>query len=373
MTTLITDSNLHFLPIRTPRLTKGSHCAITLPPTISKGFIAGPENLALVEALSPDRIENLADRSPVVLVGQCGTGKTAMATTLLLAWADAATSHRTSSPKRLTLTSAVEFSRALTRAIKADDMQRFRQLHRECDGLLIDNIHEFVGKPIAQEEILSTLDHLTAEGRCVVATASDLPLGLSGLHRSLQSRFSGGLSISLAPPGKLARERILSEIASESSLGIEPLQIPPLADAFEENPTALELKGAIIRWSHQLRFNPTVAQRPEQVVDRLLDGAAPPPIDPLDIAKSVCKETNVTLEQMKGPSRRSSIVRARGLAMFLIRQMTSESFESIGALFSHRDHTTVMNACKKTQVKLSSDTDLNRIHDRIRQKFRRSR
>jgi len=33
----------------------------------------------------------------------------------------------------------------------------------------------------------------------------------------------------------------------------------------------------------------------------------------------------------------------------------------------------VMHACKKTENQLSSDADLNRIHDRIRQRFRRVR
>ena len=371
MTTLITNSELHFLPIRTPRLGKGSHCAINLPLAIAKGFVAGAENLSLVEVFQPDAIASLTDRSPIVLIGQNSTGKTTMGMTLLSVWSEAAASDGV--PKKLTLTSAIEFSRALTRAIKADDMQRFRQMHRDCDALLIDNVQEFAGKPIAQEEILSTLDHLISEGRCVVATASELPLSLSGLHRSLQSRFSGGLSVLLNPPGRLARERLLLELAHEASLGIEPGQIPPLANAYDEDPTAVELKGAIIRWSHQLRFNPAAIQHPQHAVDRLLDGTHPLAIDPLDIAKAVSREANVTLEQMKGPSRRSSIVRARGLAMFLIRQLTSESYENIGALFSDRDHTTVMNACKKTQIKLTSDTDLNRIHDRIRQKFRRTR
>jgi chromosomal replication initiator protein len=371
MTTLISNSKLHFLPIRTPRLGKGSHCAITLPPAIAKGFVAGAENLILVDLFHPDSFATLTEQSPIVFIGQNSTGKTMMGATLLSAWAEASESDGVH--KKLTLTSATEFSRALTRAIKADDMQRFRQMHRDCDGLLMDNIQDLAGKPIAQEELLSTIDHLSAFGRCVVATATDLPLCLSGINRPLQSRFSAGLTVSLSPPGRQARERILWEIAQEAGLGIQPEQVPPLADAYDEDPTAVELKGAIIRWSHQLRLNPAVAQRPEQAVDRLLDGTHHPAIDPRDITKSVCRETSVTLEQMKGPSRRSSIVRARGLAMFLIRQLTSESYESIGALFSGRDHTTVMNACKKTQIKLASDTDLNRIHDRIRQKFRRTR
>jgi len=371
MTTLITDSSLRCLPIATPRLGRGSHCAMALPPAVAHSFVAGPENGLLIEAFQPDSIAKLPHRSPVVLAGPSSAGKTTMAVSLLATWSDSAA--RDASPRRLTLTSAVEFSRALTRAIKADDMQRFRQLHRECDGLLIDNIHEFAGKPVAQEEFLSTFDYLLANDRCILATAPDLPLDLDGLTRSLQSRFSAGLSIVLRPPGRSARERLLREIVNESTLGVDAGQIQSLVDAWDEDPSAVALKGAIMRWSHQMRLNPSSAQRPARAVDHLLDSGSSPTINPQDIAKAVCKETNVTLEQMKGPSRRSSIVRARGLAMLLIRQLTPESYENIGALFSDRDHTTVMHACKKTENQLSSDTDLNRIHDRIRQRFRRVR
>lgn len=366
MTTLITDSELRYLAIAPPRLPKGSHSTLTLPPPIAKGFIAGPENAPLIELFLPDSIASLTDRSPIALVGQNATGKTTMAATLLGTWAQHA------SAKRLTLTSAVEFSRALTRAIKADDMQRFRQLHRDCDGLLMDNVHELTGKPVAQDEFLSTLDHLSAHSRCVVVTTPELPMLIEGLSRSLQSRLSAGISVVLRPPGNLARGKLLQEIAAESNVDVDPVSLKPLAEAWEDAPTASELKGAFIRWSHQVRLNPN-ALRSGRAVDRLLDSVATPAIAPNEIAKAVCKEVDVTMEQLIGPSRKSSIVRARGLAMFLIRHLTSESYENIGALFSNRDHTTVMHACKKTEIELSSDADLNRIHDRIRLRFRRPR
>jgi chromosomal replication initiator protein len=371
MTTTITDSKIDFLPIAAPRLGKGSHCAIELPPVIASRFVAGQENGLLVEAFQPDSIASLPDRSPCILVGPSSTGKTIMAASLLAQWSDRLVRQEPGS--RLTLTSAAEFSRALTRAIKADDMQRFRQLHRECDGLLLDNLHEFVGKPVAQEEFLATLNHLLSIGRCVVATASDLPLALDGLIRALQSRLTEGLSIPLHPPGRRARECLLQEIVSESALDLDPKSTPAWNSESGNDPTALELKGAILRWSHRIRLQPTPQPSASHAVDYRLDPALVPAINPQDIAKAVCKEVNVTLEQMKGPSRRSSIVRARGLAMLLIRQLTSESYEGIGALFSDRDHSTVMHACKKTEVELSANSDLNRIHDRIRQRFRRVR
>ncbi len=367
MITLTADSEPQLLAIVSPRLSKGSHTSLTLPPPILARFVAGPENAPLVELLRPDSIAELVDRSPIVLIGANSTGKTTMAATLLALWSQDDPS------RRLMLTSAVEFSRALSRAIKADDMQRFRQLHRECDGLLLDNLHEFVGKPAAQEELLSTLDQLSLSGKCFVATATDLPLATPGLSRSLQSRLSAGLCVAMHPPAKHARKRLIEELALDASLGIPQESLLPLFETLEVDPTAVELKGAILRWSHQLRLNPNAALRSARSVEGILDTVAARAIEPQEIAKVVCKEANVTMEQLKGPSRKSSIVRARGLAMLLIRQLTAESYENIGAIFSHRDHSTVMHACKKTEVDLSVDTDLNRMHDRIRSRFRRFR
>jgi chromosomal replication initiator protein len=367
MTALITETEVRCLAVAPPRAGKGTHTALIVPQPLAATFVAGPENRSLLELFHPDSITNLADRSPVVLVGASGTGKTTMAASLLACWLQEDPS------RKLTLTSAVEFSRALTRAIKSDDMQRFRQLHRECDGLLIDNVHELAGKPVAQDEFLATLDALSSQGRVVVATSSELPLMLSGLLRSLQSRLSAGLSVVLHPPGKEARYLLLKQIAQQAALGIAPELLQPIMDAEDEERTAVELKGILIRWSHQLRLNPTVSSRPNKAVDHILDSSNSPSVSPQEIVKSVCKEVGIAIDQLKGPSRKSSTVRARGLAMFLIRQLTSESYESIGAFFSGRDHTTVMHACKKTEVELSSDVELCRIHDRIRQRFRRSR
>nr|MCU0709702.1 DnaA/Hda family protein [Pirellula sp.] len=367
MTALFTETDVRCLAVAPPRISKGIHSALVIPPPIAATFVVGPENRALLELFHPDSITNLADRSPVVLVGASGTGKTTMAASLLGCWL------QEEPARKLTLTSAIEFSRALTRAIKSDDMQRFRQLHRECDGLLIDNVHELAGKPVAQEEFLATIDALSSQGRCVIATSTELPMMLSGLLRSLQSRLSAGLSVVLQPPGKEARYLLLKQIAEHAGLGIEPDLLQPIMDAEDGERTAVELKGILIRWSHQLRLNPTASVRPAKAVDRILDSANAPSVSPHDIVKVVCKEVGIAMDQLIGPSRKSSTVRARGLAMLLIRQLTSESYESIGAFFSGRDHTTVMHACKKTESELSSDIELCRIHDRIRLRFRRSR
>ena len=76
------------------------------------------------------------------------------------------------------------------------------------------------------------------------------------------------------------------------------------------------------------------------------------------------------MELLRGPGRKSSVVRARGLAMFLMRQLTDESYQNIGEFFGGRDHTTVMHACKKTEEDLANDNELTRTIDRVRQRLK---
>lgn len=363
MTALIAETETRCLGLAQPSVRKGSHCAITLPSPIAHAFVVGPENWPLFELFHPESISLLCDRAPIVLVGASGAGKTTAAAGLLGAWS------RETPSRKFTITSAVEFSRALTRAIKSDDMQRFRQQHRDCDGLMIDNLHEFVGKPVAQEEFCATLEHLLSQGKLVIATASDLPLLIPGLSKSIQSRFSGGLSVSIAIPSATSRKLLLENLAAHAQLGFEPSDLEPLTSQIQEDRTALELRGLLIRWSHQLRLNPSVASKPQRIVDRILGASTLPNVSANEIAKTVAKEMRVPVEQLVGPSRKSSVVRARGLAILLIRQLTSDSYESIGSFFAGRDHTTVMHAFKKTESELSLDMELNRVYDRVRRKF----
>lgn len=61
-------------------------------------------------------------------------------------------------------------------------------------------------------------------------------------------------------------------------------------------------------------------------------------------AAKVAYETGISVAAMRGPSRKSDIVRARWAAMYAMRQ-AGHSFPSIGRFFN-RDHTSVIHAIK---------------------------
>lgn len=366
MTTIDTELSLSHIGLMQPSLRKGSYGFLVCPNPIVDTFVAGTENQSAFECVNPESIAQLTQRSPVLFTGPNGTGKTSLAATIASLWMNEG------SNRRITLTSGAEFSRSLTRAIKADDMDRFRQVHRDCDCLLLDNVHELVGKPVAQEELVHSLEKLISEEKLVLLTSTDLAPLVQGLSSALVSRIGSGHSISLRPPGSSARRAILHLLASQSNQKIAPEVLDRFAAEVPEETTALQLRGLLIRWSHQVRNDVEKSHRPTRMISKILDSQMSSPASCEEIAKSVAREMNVTMETLIGPSRKSSVVRARGLAMLLMRHLTQESYETIGGFFSGRDHTTVMHACRKTEADLGTDTELSRIRDRIRARFQRN-
>ena len=76
------------------------------------------------------------------------------------------------------------------------------------------------------------------------------------------------------------------------------------------------------------------------------------------IARSVAARFGVRLSVLRGPSRRSSVVEARHLAMHLARTHTRSSFAASGAYFGGRDPATVRHACQAAVVRINADPAL---------------
>lgn len=75
-------------------------------------------------------------------------------------------------------------------------------------------------------------------------------------------------------------------------------------------------------------------------------------------AKSIIAETclkhGVSREDIMADRRQAKIVRARFEAMWRLKKETPWSYPRIGKFMGDRDHTTVLNACRKHEWRLSS-------------------
>jgi chromosomal replication initiator protein len=90
---------------------------------------------------------------------------------------------------------------------------------------------------------------------------------------------------------------------------------------------------------------------------------------PETVMHAIAETYGVSIEDLKGSSRRREISVARQIAMFLMRQHTDLSLPKIGEVFGGKDHTTVLYSCEKIAQLKNTDPELARnlrqLSDRI--------
>lgn len=326
-------------------------------------FFCGPENQFLLELFLPASVKGLASRSPIVLYGASGVGKSALAYTLAQRFLGLTTDRA-----RLMQTSGTDFARHFIQAIEADDVEHFRRRHRGSRLLLIDELQGLEGKPAVQEELLRTLDELEQQQRVVIFTSSALPMKLRGLSAGLISRLSAGWSIEVHPPGGAARAQLIMHLAQKESLPCGPEQAEWMTAHIGNGTTCAQLRSLLLQVAHQQRACPEAdaAALWQQVLDQHRADLCP---SLSEIAKATARQFRLRLADLRGESRQANMVKARGLAMLLARQQTGMSLQQIGDYFGGRDHTTVLHAVRKLEGNLASDSGLRSHLESLRQRL----
>ena len=321
------------------------------PPT---DFIAGPEN-ALVRTLVQAATAPSLAYNPVVICGPAGVGKSTLAHLLAerriasLGLSDAV------------ITTGSDVFRALAHAAETNAVADLRTRHQRCDLLLIDDVQALAGKDAAQQFLVTTLDALVRRGVLVIVTLRELPQLTEELSPGLASRLHGGLVVPLAPPQALARREIVRQLAASLELTLDDDLITRLADhQSSSRTTAAELRHAV------LQVAMAAGQRGQRIqpalIAEVLQGERP---DARTVFKQatavVARHYEAAAADLRGKSRRQSVVEARSMAMYLCRRLTSASYAAIGRYFGNRDHTTVLHSCRKIERLAKDDAATTRL------------
>jgi chromosomal replication initiator protein len=316
-------------------------------------FVAGEEN-ALIRRLATAVSCAEIPYSPVALYGAADTGKTTVARALV------ALRESQFSASNSMLISSADLARELAHAVDSQSVNDFRSQFQRCDILFVDDIDRLVGKPAAQQFLLSTLDALIRRKSLVIVTLRKPPSTNGGLLPQLVSRLMGGLVVELARPGPLARRELIADVASRIGLRLTETTISDLAQCkqgdAESYLSALALRRRVLELAADNEFgrpkkrhNDSESLRRKAICRRAMAVAA--------------KHFGFTMGELKSKSRRQALADARGLAMFVCRRVSGASFAEIGEHFGRRDHTTVLHACQKYEAIIGDDESTRRLAD----------
>jgi chromosomal replication initiator protein len=314
-------------------------------------FVVGPCN-RVAHAAAVSLVESPQDvPCPLVLHGPVGIGKTH-----LLEGIHAGMS-RAEPGRRIVFVTAEEFTNRFVQAMHLGKLGGFRKQFRECDALLVDDVHFLARKQATQEEFLHTLDALVGDGRPVAVTCNGHPRLAQALLPEMIDRLSGGAVWGLTTPDHETRRIILRARATRLGGLSEPV-VAFLAEQLHGN--VRELEGAIHSVLHLGRVTGRPVDVPlarEALADVLRHSVRLVRLP--DVERAVCTVLQIGADVLRSRKRSWRFSHPRMLAMFLARKHTSASYSEIGNHFGNRSHSTVVAGEKQVRQWLADNASLS--------------
>jgi chromosomal replication initiator protein len=322
------------------------------PKNTFESFVVGNNNnfahaAALAVAQAPGKSYN-----PLFVYGGVGLGKTH----LLHAIGQHVAAQKRGA--RVAYLSSEKFTNEYIDGIQNNQLARFRKRYRQTEVLLIDDIQFLAGKERIQEEFFHTFNALHEAHKQIVLTCDRPASEIQNLEQRLVSRFEWGLVTDLQPPDIETRLAILRKKAQGLGVSLPEEIFNFLANRIRANIRRLE--GALIRVASyaSLTGKQLSLELVESLLREVLHEEGRFSINIEQIQKRVAEHFDIRLADMTSKRRPENIAFPRQIAMFLSRQMTESSLNTIGEAFGGRDHGTVLHACRMVKDRMEVDANV---------------
>jgi chromosomal replication initiator protein len=333
------------------------------PKYIFTSFVVGKQNElahAAAQAVSsqPGDVYN-----PLFIYGGVGLGKTH----LLQAIGHQRVKQNPST--RVLYVTCEKFTNDFIHAVRTGRAKEFKDLYRNVDILLVDDIQFIAKKESTQEEFFHTFNALHQENKQIVISSDRPPKAISSLENRLLSRFEWGMMADIGSPDFETRIAILEAKSREKSYLLDREILHHVATIVQSN--VRELEGAlnkIIAFHQFKQIDPTIDS-----VKPMLASFHPAQnrknVTPKQLIQTVAAYYDIAIDEVLSKSREKRLAFPRQIIMYIMREEMKSSYPQIGQELGGRDHTTAMHAYDKISNILTEDEKLQHDLELIKQRL----
>jgi len=316
-------------------------------------FIEGPSNqfvksAALGVATHPGKSYN-----PLFIHGGVGLGKTH----LLHAIGHAI--HKNHKRLKIHCITTEGFINDIVDNLKKKSMDKMKRFYRSLDVLLVDDIQFLQSRLNFEEEFCNTFESLIQQNKQIVIT-SDKPPSQLKLSERMVARMEWGLVAHVGMPDLETRVAILQHKAELRGIRLPHKIALFIAEHIFHN--VRQLEGAINRLSAFSRLiNKEVTEDiVENTLGELFQQHPQKRVSVENILKCVSAIFEVRISDLKGTSRTKDVALPRQVAMYLAKELMTDSLMKLASAFGGKTHSTLLHAWKKIRERLQSDESLRR-------------
>ncbi|MBW7955116.1 chromosomal replication initiator protein DnaA [Patescibacteria group bacterium] len=290
--------------------------------------------------------------NPLFIYGGVGVGKThlmhAVGNNILKRHPDS----------RVLYCTGEDFTNEIVHAIQTKKSMVFKEKFRTVDILLIDDVQFIAGKNTVQEEFFHTFNSIAKRSGQIILTSDRPPAEISLLEDRLKSRFEAGLMVDIQQPSFELRTAILLIKSQANNIHIPMDLAQVIASRID---SARKLEGIIKRIQSEVEL------KHRQITPELIDELCKTEIEkapqrlrvkPYDVIKTVADFYHLKQSALRGKVRVKSIVKARHVAMYFLKEELHLPYMEVGRWFSNRDHTSALHALRKINADIQKDQEL---------------
>ncbi|MDZ7293375.1 chromosomal replication initiator protein DnaA [Mycoplasmopsis pulmonis] len=301
-------------------------------------------------------IENPGIYNPVLISGDSGLGKTHLLNAI-------GNEFLKKYPKSIVkFLTPSDFYRKIMPILSSNNInenaKKFKEL-TEADLVMFDDFQIFsIGnKRATLNFIFEILDKRIMNNKVTILTSDkDLKFMASLFEQRLYTRLSSGLSVEIEQPNKEDMLKILKFQLKIKNLSPEKWEKDALDFMVRNFSKSIRfLEGALDK-VHFFQLKKQINEFNKLTISNIFKNVeiTKENTTPERIIEHVANYYKLPKHELISKSRKSNLVVARDMAIYLIREDLNYSFSRIGLIFSNRDHSTIFNSHRKISQSINS-------------------